>query len=180
MEARVYFFADPEPEPIPRLQVELDAEVARLIAGKSGESELEFIYANNPGPVARKWAIWDLGQKRIGLSLKPFMKGVIDYEVIAQPHSVAFELTYANTHSGLKFGPRAQRTIVLPILNSERPKELAPVGDPSGQPPLTLTKVAPAPARPRPAPVAQPAPAKTYHAPVKPAPARRPEPPRRK
>jgi hypothetical protein len=146
MEVRNYILPDPEPEPIPRLQAELDAEVGRLIAGKHGESELEQIYATRPGPVTRRWAIIDLSVKRIGRSLHPHMKGCVELVAICTELEVMLELTWAPRRDELKFGAVAQRKITLPIVNAERPQLESPTGQPEGglrRPELQLTKTAP-------------------------------------
>lgn len=115
MEAREYILADPEPPENPRLQAELDAEVGRLIAGKPGESELDFIYRTRPGPIGRRWAILDLSLKRIGPSIKKFMPGCIELTVICTRFQVTMELAYAVRIDELKYGSVAQRIIHLPI-----------------------------------------------------------------
>lgn len=101
--------------------------MARLVSGKPGESELEFIYRTRPGPVSRKWAIWELGQRRISEDLKK-LGGMIDYEVIANDQWLTFELTWGENYEALRFGPRAQRKIDYPVLLSERPNEPPPDG----------------------------------------------------
>jgi hypothetical protein len=156
VEVRNYVFPDPEPDPIPRLQAELDAEVGRLIAGKHGESELEQIYLTRPGPVTRRWSIIDLSVKRIARSLHPHMKGCLELTAICTTFEVMLELVWAEKQDDLKFGAVAQKKIVLPIINSERPPLDPPTGIPEGGLKTTLelkTRVETAPKPPeKPAP----------------------------
>lgn len=119
MEARVYLLPDPEPPPNPRLQAELDAEVGRLIAGKPGESEMDFIYRTRPGPVTQRWAILDLSLRRLGPAIKKYMPGVIELSVICTRFQVTMELAYAPRMDELKYGAVAQRIIHLPITTKD-------------------------------------------------------------
>ncbi len=119
MEAREQFLSDPEPPENPRLQAELDAEVGRLIAGKPGESEIDFFYRTKIGPVTRRNAILELSVKRIGKALEPFMKGPVELTVICYPFQVSLELAYATRMDQLREGSVAQRIIHLPIIQKD-------------------------------------------------------------
>jgi hypothetical protein len=119
VEAREYILADPEPDPIPRLQAELDAEVGRLCAGDPGKTELDFIYRTRPGPVSRRWAILDLSVKRIGRAMKPYLPGVVELTVVCMPFQVTMELAYAERIDQVRIGPVAQRVILLPIVSTD-------------------------------------------------------------
>lgn len=122
-----------EPDPIPRLDAELTAEVARLTAGAEGQSEIELIYRDFPGPVSRRKAILKASAPRIGRSLWPAYKGAIELTAICMAHRVVLEVAYAPRHDWLREGPVAQREINLPILRAERGEPgLPPNGQPEG------------------------------------------------
>lgn len=122
-----------EPDPIPELEAELIAEVARLTAGADGESEIERIYLEYSGPVTRRKALLRLSAPRMGKSLSHQIRGAIELTAICRPHRVTLEVSWAPNANWLRDGACAQRDIDLPLLRAERGQpEAIPNGQPEG------------------------------------------------
>lgn len=92
-----------EPETPDRIKVELAAEIKRLCAGSP--SEIERIYAINPGPNTRRKALERLSAPRIA---RNFPKQFIELHAICEPGRVTFELAVANRRDELPDAPCAQ------------------------------------------------------------------------
>lgn len=121
-----------EPDAVPELEAELAAEVARLTAGEPGESEIEKIYRDCPGPVTRRKALLKVSSPRIGACVQRHVKkGATELTAVCMEWEVILEIAYAPRLDWLRDGPIAQRKIVLPLLKAERgPREMAPNGKP--------------------------------------------------
>jgi hypothetical protein len=138
-----------EPDPVPYLQAELNAEIGRLTAGVEGQSEIERIYRDYSGPSVRRKAIRELSGIRLTECIRRYVgKGVVSLDVICLDHEIILEAAHADRQDELDDAPVAQGKIVLPLLRAERGQpELAPVGTHDGRPTLHLTQ-----------PIAKPAP----------------------
>lgn len=109
-----------EPDPIPLLDVELQAEIGRLTAGAEGESELERIYQECDGPVSRRKAILDVSGPRLAKIIAGQKRGCIELTVLCKPWRVDFELAWSVRRDWLRDAPVAVGEVSLPILRAER------------------------------------------------------------